>query len=278
MLDFLLYQHKLVLSSRKKLEMECRWVADTQPCQHLAVIAVANCNICHGEEFRYNNPSAKPGCLAACQITAGRHTSCARACSRLMLEVAFRIAVDVLLSSLSGFIVHPWSDLLRSCHKSDHICIQKTSSQSHCSNDLQGCALSLSPLPKQRKPRSQSRFAGEGPSLSFHPLSHKIPFCAVRGRGSARASASVTEPHQGHTNITSVQLLLLHGCISLIGKCCTDSTGQHATLNPDTYSTGRTFILAGPKSYIWTVVFKVFKQNSSARIGITLSSDWSANV
>lgn len=34
-------------------------------------------------------------------------------------------AVNVLISSLSGFIVHLWSDLLLACHKSHHICVQK---------------------------------------------------------------------------------------------------------------------------------------------------------
>lgn len=109
--------------------------------------------------------------------------------------------------------------MLLGCHKSEHVCVQK---QAGLFADLQGCALFSFPLPKQRKPRSQSKFAGEGPSVSFHPLSHKMSFCAVRGRESTRAWASVTEPHQGHTNITSVHLLLLHGCISLITKHCTE--------------------------------------------------------
>lgn len=43
------YQHKLILSSRNEREMESRWVVDTKPPQHLAVIASANCSICHGK-------------------------------------------------------------------------------------------------------------------------------------------------------------------------------------------------------------------------------------
>lgn len=82
-----------------------------------------------------------------------------------------------------------------------------------------------------------------GPGASFRPLSHKIPFCAARGRESTRAWASATEPHQGHTNITSVQLLWLHRCISCVMKLCAESTGQRAVLNPDACWTGRTFIL-----------------------------------
>lgn len=176
---------------------------DTKPRQHLAVVAIANCSICHGEGFRYNNPNAKPDCLAACQITAGWRTSCA--CSSSLSGIRCRI-VAFSFQIHSDFIVHLWADLLLVWHESDYICIPKTSSPSLRSTDLQGRALSLSPLPKLPKPRSQSMFVGEAPDISFHPLSHKIPPCAVRGSERIRASASVTEPHQGHTNITSVQL------------------------------------------------------------------------
>lgn len=185
--------------------------------------------------FRYSNPSAKLGRLTACQITARQPASCACVCSILLSGMRFicrRCFNFVSLWLYSPPVVRfasvlPW---IRSHLRPE------TSSQSHCSTGLQGCALSPSP-------RSQSKFAGEGPGVSFRPLSHKIPFSAVRGRESTRASASVTEPHQGHTNITSVQLLPLHRCISCVMKHRTESTGQHATLNPDACWTGHTFIL-----------------------------------
>lgn len=142
-------------------------------------------------------------------------------------------AVDALISSLSDFTVHLWSDLLPVSHESDRIYVQK---------QAVGAALPLTcedvhfPHPHQANPG----LLGEGPGVPFRPLSHKIPFCAVRGRGSGRGSASVAQPHQGHTNITSVQLLSSHRCISFVMKRCAESTGQHAVLNP-----GRTAYLAG---------------------------------
>lgn len=87
-------------------------MVDIKPCQRLALIAITNCSICHSEGCRYNNPNAKLDCLAACQITAGRHSSCARVFSPLLSRIRFRTAVDVLISYLSDFIVHLWSDLL----------------------------------------------------------------------------------------------------------------------------------------------------------------------
>lgn len=63
------------------------------------------------------------------------------------------------------------------------------------------------------------------PHISFHPLSHKILHLTPcnEGRGRERknrepAPAPVTKPHQGHTNIASVQLLSALGWRSLIMK------------------------------------------------------------
>lgn len=142
-------------------------------------------------------------------------------------------AVDVLISSLFGVIVHLWSDLLLVCHKSHHICVQKQAVGATVPHTCKDVHFSRPLFPNSECHEANLKSAGEGPSVSFQPLSHKIPFCAVRGSESTRASASVTEPHQRHTNITSVQLLSSHRHISLIMKHWTESTGQHAMLNPD---------------------------------------------
>lgn len=54
---------------------------------------------------------------------------------------------------------------------------------------------------------------------TFHSTLCHIKFSSTQWEEErARAPASVTKPHQGHTNISSVQLLSTLGCISLIMK------------------------------------------------------------
>lgn len=54
---------------------------------------------------------------------------------------------------------------------------------------------------------------------TFHSTLCHIKFSSLQWEAErARAPASVTKPHQGHTNISSVQLLSTPGCISLIMK------------------------------------------------------------
>lgn len=187
-------------------------MVDTKLRQHLAVLAIANCSICHGEGFRYNNPNAKPDCLAACQITVGWRTRCA--CSSSLSGIRCRIVVfsfQISLILLSTFgQLWLWPGMNQITFASRKASLRST--------DLQWRALSLSPLPKQPKPifgRSQSLFAGE----TFHSTLCPIKFLSVQW-GEARAQELQLQSPNHTRGILISPLSSCQRHISLITKHC----------------------------------------------------------